>query len=275
MFTREGDGEFYHFALGKLGSSLAHIDPKKKGRAMCEIFGAYGWGEGVRLMKWLADHFLVRGVNYYVPHAFSPKEFPDIDCPPHFYAHGLNPQFRHFQYLMRYMNRMCHIFNGGKHIAPATVLYHGEAEWTGKCMFLQKPARELLEHQIDFDILPSDLFADMDGFNANFDGLLHVNGECYRTLIIPYAEFISEAVARFATMAASKGFKVIFINDLPCGIYNSSGTEHVNTSNLIEELRKCSVVQLEELSSHLTASGIFDIQLSKPFKTIEILSLFC
>ena len=62
-----GDGEFYHFALGKLGSSHAHIDPKKKGRAMCEIFGAYGWNESVRMMKYIADHFIVRGVNHYEP----------------------------------------------------------------------------------------------------------------------------------------------------------------------------------------------------------------
>lgn len=50
---------------------------------MCEIFGAYGWGEGVSLMKWLTDHMLVRGINEFVPHAFSPA-FPDEDCPPHF-----------------------------------------------------------------------------------------------------------------------------------------------------------------------------------------------
>ena len=40
---------------------------------MCEIFGAYGWMEGTKLMKWLVDHMLVRGINWLVPHAFSPK----------------------------------------------------------------------------------------------------------------------------------------------------------------------------------------------------------
>ena len=42
-------------------------------------------------MKWIADHFLVRGVNWFVPHAFSMAAFPDWDCPPHFYAHGQTP----------------------------------------------------------------------------------------------------------------------------------------------------------------------------------------
>ncbi len=127
----EGDGEFYHFALGKLGSSHGHIDPKKRGRSMCEIYGAYGWSETISMMKWLTDHFVVRGINHYVPHAFSPKEYPDRDCPPHFYAHGKNPQCRHFGYLMRYLNRLCHLFNNGLHVAPAALLYHGEAEWSG------------------------------------------------------------------------------------------------------------------------------------------------
>lgn len=73
---------------------LLHIWILKKGRALCEVFGAYGWAEGLKLMKWLLDHMLVNGINYFVPHAFSMKDFPDPDCPPHFYARGMNPQFR-------------------------------------------------------------------------------------------------------------------------------------------------------------------------------------
>lgn len=82
----ELDGEFFHYGLGKMGASLAHLDPKKDGRAMCEVFGAYGWTEGLKLMKWMTDHLLVRGINTFVPHAFSQAEFPDPDCPPHLYA---------------------------------------------------------------------------------------------------------------------------------------------------------------------------------------------
>ena len=69
---------------------------------------------------------------------------------------------------MHYMNRMCHIFNHGKPVIPVALLYHGEAEWSGGYMLDQKPARQLLEHQIDFDIVPSDVFAHMDEFDASF-----------------------------------------------------------------------------------------------------------
>ena len=74
------DLEFYNYVLPKLGSSAAHLDPKKQGRCMAEVFGAFGWHEGLREMKWIADYFLVRGVNWFVPHAFSMAAFPDWDC---------------------------------------------------------------------------------------------------------------------------------------------------------------------------------------------------
>ena len=32
---------------------------------------------------------------------------------------------------MDYMNRMCHIFSGGKAVVSAGVIYHAEAEWCG------------------------------------------------------------------------------------------------------------------------------------------------
>ncbi|MGI6326339.1 MAG: glycoside hydrolase family 2 [Saccharofermentanales bacterium] len=263
-----GDGEFFHFALGKLGSSYGHIDPIKKGRTMCEIFGAYGWGEGVRMMKWLTDHFLVRGVNHYVPHAFSPKEFPDEDCPPHFYARGNNPQYRHFGHLMRYMNRMCHLLNDGRAIAPAAILYHAESEWTGETMLMQKPARVLAENQIDFDFLPSDVFSDRQTYQMSLsNGWLIVNQNTYRCLIVPTAEYIHSTVAEFAVQAMGEGFPVIFINKLPQGV--SDGM--ISGKTLPENLRFCPVTTLAELPDLLDKFGIRDIVLDRPFPFLRYL----
>ena len=204
------DGEFYHYMLGKLASSLAAIDPLKKNRSMCEIFGAYGWEEGVKLEKYLADHFMVRGVNHFVPHAFSPKAFPDPDCPPHFYAHGNHPQYRHFGYLMRYMNRICELINGGRHIAPVAVLYHGEAEWVGECMYSQKPAHLLADNQIDYDILPGDVFAEPEQYHTAIGKQLTVGGQEYAALVIPYAQFITQSLAAAVCQMISRGFPVFF-----------------------------------------------------------------
>lgn len=264
---KEIRGEFFHYALGKLASSHAHIDPKKKGRAMCEIYGAYGWRNGVRPMKYITDHFLVRGVNHYVPHAFSPKEFPDPDCPPHFYANGRNPQYRHFAAMMKYLNRACNLLNGGRHIPAAAILYNAESEWTGESMTIQKPGRALIQSQIDFDFIPSDVFEKDSEYNTSFDGALHVNTQTYKALVIPAAQYITEAVARFAASASEAGFPVVFVDTLPQGICNADSKETADT--LIAALAKCDIATLDTLPELLKAKNIPEITLKTPNKNLS------
>lgn len=209
------DGEFYHHVLAKLGTSLADIDPRKKGRVMCELFGAYGWEEGSRMMKYIADHLLVRGVNRYVPHAFSPKEFPDSDCPPHFYAHGKNPMFKPFGSLMGYINRLSHLLDGGRHEVQIAVLYHAESEWAGMGYTdISKIARMLDNVQLDFDFVPADIFAERDWFGTSIDEQgLHVNGLEFKALIIPEAGYLPDSVICFMEEAKKMGFPVLFVSD--------------------------------------------------------------
>ncbi|RHR22564.1 hypothetical protein DWX43_21610 [Clostridium sp. AF19-22AC] len=248
------DGEFYHYVLGKLGASAAAIDPLKKGRSMCEIFGNYGWEEGVRLEKYLTDHFLVRGINHFVPHAFSPKEFPDPDCPPHFYAQGHNPQYRHFGALMQYMNRMCYLLNDGRHIAPVAILYNAEADWTGKNMFLQKPAMELYDHQIDYDIIPADVFVETTKYQTRLSKVLAVGKQEYQALIIPKGQFITSETAKALATLRKNGCIVYFIDSLPEGICNYDGD--------IADINECEVVSLDELVCHLIAAKVPEILIS-------------
>ncbi|MBT2721135.1 sugar-binding domain-containing protein [Bacillus sp. ISL-46] len=261
----KGDGEFYHYTLGKLGSSYGHLDPKKKGRTMCELFGAYGWKLGVRDMKYILDHLIVRGINYLVPHAFSMREYPDFDCPPHFYARGHNPQFKHFAHLMRYANRLCHIFNGGAHVAPVAVLYHGESEWTGDYMKMQKPARVLTENQIDFDFVSTDMLSDLNSYNGKVENnRLKINGEEFICLIIPYSQYITKELASF--IKNSDGLEIIFIDERPEGISNV--LDQQEAAELLGEIEECKVVRLSDLANDFSARGIYDIQLKKPFKEL-------
>ncbi len=206
-----GDGEFYHHVLGKLGSSLAHIDPKKKDRCVCECFGAYGWTEGTQTMKYIADHLLADGVNHFVPHAFSAKAFPDFDCPPHFYAGGEDILFPAFGKLMAYMNRTAHVLSTCRHSAPVAILYHAESAWSGRpWMKMQKCARVLRENQIDFDILPSECL----GLKQ---GKLVVNGRSYEALVVPGCEYLTDAALQFCQAAETAGFPVYFGDFKPEG----------------------------------------------------------
>lgn len=261
---RKRDNEFFHFLLGRLASSAAAIEPLKKGRAMCEIFGNYGWGEGVKLEKYLADHFMVRGVNYYVPHAFSPKAFPDPDCPPHFYAHGHNPQYRYFGALMAYMNRVCTLNSSVQRGVEVGVLYHAEAEWTGRCMLSEKPARVLEEHQIGFDILPVDVFSETEHYHTRFGNPLKVNTQSYKALVVPASQYITAEFAQAAAKLHADGLPVIFIDALPEGICNGDDA-------LLEPLRKCPVIQLTQLVEHLDQLGIGEVKASPSSRYLRVL----
>lgn len=196
------DGRFFHYGLAKLGTSLAHLDAKKQGRTMCEIYGAYGWSEGLKLMKWLTDHMLVRGVNWFVPHAFSPAAFPDADCPPHFYAHGNHPQYPWFKELMHYMNRMCHLFQGGAAVVNAAVLYTAEPGWMGRCEPFEVLGKLLLQHQIDYDVVPMGVLDTMEEFP-------------YRILLIPECESIPQELDCWIRKAVGRGVKVLFAGKRP------------------------------------------------------------
>ena len=199
------NNEFFHYYLGKLASSFAHIDPKKKGRAMCEIFGAYGWAEGTKIMKYLMDHMLVRGINYFVPHAFSPKP-NDTDCPPNFYDTGRNPQYRFFKNNMDYMNRMSYMLNDGKHISTCAILYDAESRWINrKFLPLEKVAKVLYDNLYDYDIIPADYL------DKIVNGVL--NDEKYNLLIVPYSEAIPEDVLNKLKAA---DVKIVMVSEEKC-----------------------------------------------------------
>ena len=218
-FGNNADPAFFDYVLAKLASSFAHVGTQTDGRAMCEVFGAYGWAEGTPTMKWLLDYLLVRGVNHFVPHAFSPA-FPDPDCPPHFGGNGHDPQFEGFSALMRYANRAAHLLSGGAHHADAAILYHADAEWMngiGDAMLTQVPAKVLYDNHIDFDILPADCFTEGSGsrvFRAEAkNGLLCVGKERYPCLIVPAAKALPAGLEAALDALRKAGVNVIRLGE--------------------------------------------------------------
>ncbi|MBQ3706951.1 MAG: glycosyl transferase family 2 [Clostridia bacterium] len=215
-FGNNADPAFFDYVLAKLASSFAHIGTQTEGRAMCEVFGAYGWAEGGPAMKWLLDYLLVRGVNRFVPHAFSPA-FPDPDCPPHFGANGVDPQFEAFSKLMTYGNRAAHLLSGGVHRADCAILYHADAEWMNKdgdAMLTQVPAKTLYDAHIDFDILPADCFTgDSSGSRVHpakaEGGLLRVGPAAYQALIVPAAKLLPVPLTEALERLEADGVRVI------------------------------------------------------------------
>lgn len=215
-FGNNADPTFFDYVLGKLAASAAHINPQMGGRAMCEVFGAYGWAEGTPMMKWLMDFLLVRGINRFVPHAFSPA-FPDPDCPPHFGANGNDPQFEGFTALMNYVNKAAHLLSDAVHCADAAILYHADSEWMsrhGDAMLTQVPAKILYDNHIDYDIVPADAFLPSRCHNSSVyvaygeNGKLHIGEETYQCLIVPAGE-VPEELEAALTVLARTGVPVI------------------------------------------------------------------
>ncbi len=259
MFGYNTDGEFYHYSLGKLGVSMAELNPRMQGRTMCEIFGNYGWEEGVRLEKYLLDHFLVRGVNHYVPHAFTCKAYPEPDCPPHFYAMGNNPQYKHFGALMRYADRVTGLISGGQIDAKVAILYHGESEWMGDTMFMQKPARQLYDHRIDYRFVPSDVFAEPEFYHTEITDKLTVNGKIHDVFVVPSCAYISAPCADGLSKLIENGGRVIFVDELP---------RNVETDLVPEAFLRAERVPLASLAQVLCG---YDIPITPANDRIRIL----
>lgn len=257
VFDKCVDPEFFTYTLAKLASSHSHIQGLKNNRAMCEIFGAFGWAEGVPMMKLLADHMLVSGINYFVPHAFNIK-YPDFDCPPHFYIGGKNPQFEYFSKLTVYMQRMSHILSGGVHKSSVAVFYNAEAEWCGGDYTLfQKVSKHLLQNQIDFDFIPTDYLKEAEVL----DGKLVIEKEKYDALIVSYSEVLPLEVLELFENLNSKGLEVIFCDKLP-----DRACENVDISFLLQGLTVC---KTEKLAEYLTENEKYDISVDKQSKYLR------
>ncbi|MFS0924615.1 hypothetical protein ACFC8T_15135 [Enterococcus casseliflavus] len=213
--SSKNDGVFYHYCLPKLADSSALLDTGKAGRAFCELYGAYGWQLSIRNMKWILDTLLVRGINHFVPHAFSMAEFPDLDSPPHFYAQGKNPQYPLFKKLMYYAKNISQLLNDGTLNAKIGVVYHGEFEWIGKYQKMQELAKELSQSQIDFLFIPSDWLKDA---KITHQGVT-INEHHFEKIIIPSTEYIPDYLAEYIQKAPKN--QVLFINDYPKGIVGS------------------------------------------------------
>jgi len=207
------DGTFFHYILGKLAASLAHLTPHMQGRAMCEVFGAYGYGEDSVLMKYLIDFLLVRGVNHFVPHAFSSR-FPDPDCPPHFGAEGQDPSFEAFSALMRYTNKASHLLQDARHVANAAILYYAENEWSSRfmnAMNMQPAAQALYDSHIDYDIVSMDMLEQAQVCG----GKLTLAPETFDVLIIPYADHMPREMLEILKGLQAAGLPLVFLDALP------------------------------------------------------------
>lgn len=243
--------DFFQYTLAKLGSSAAQTDEKKQGLALCELYGAYGWAESMKTMKWLTDHMLVRGINYFVPHAFSMKE-NDEDCPPHFYAQGKNPHYPYFGHLMRYANRCAHLLSGGVAAIRCAVLYDAESGWTSEhTVRTEDVAKRLAAEQVDYHIVPFDAVLEAKTEN----GKMKIGLGSYEALLIPTRSYLPKMMEESFLTLAREGIPVIFVGGFPTITDNG---ERLSTEHALWE-----TVETEQIGIFMKNAGFSDITLEK------------
>lgn len=238
--TELSDSEFFHYVEPFLGSSCAHLYPEMKNRALCEVFGGYGWSTGSQTMKWIMDFMMVRGINVFVPHAFAPN-FENDDAPPHFGSFGQDPQFDGFSALLNYTNKVCHVLQGN-HVANAAVLYQAEAEWMDLNDFMKTQAvcYPLYDNHICYEIVSSDMI--LDDNTGVRENKLQINYSLFDVLFIPYAKYLPEKLLARLKVLSDSGVDVLFIDKLPCNCEYEFNT-----------------ISLQDIAPYMISNGYYDI----------------
>ena len=210
---------FFNFTLAKLASSVAVQSSKANGRCFCEIFGAYGWGETISDMLYLVNHMAVRGINQFIPHAFS-MDLYDKDCPPYFYGQGKNPSIDGYKILFSYMKFVSEISKTS--FAKVAVFYNAESVWCGEeYISMDQVAKALTENQIEFDFIDEEYLKSA----TQKDGAIDVNGCVYQYLIVPAGYYREITKQLFDRVSA----QVVFVDkvDLPNFVENIQPCYHL------------------------------------------------
>ncbi len=252
-------------ATGSLDSaveavSAGALEPHKSGNSMTVLFGDLGPQEGLRLEKELADRFLVRGINHFIPRAFSPR--PSSEGRHLFYAGGNDPQFGHLPALFSYMNRCADLITGGRHVASAAVLYDVENRWAeiGKAGSGADIVNLLSDSSICADLVPSDVFANPDFYHTELEEGLTIHTQSYRVLLIPPCDALPRAVAEAVGALTGTGFPVWFIGSKPTRILGESST--YETERLLQLLEGAEIVALSDITKKMLDQGLADVIVS-------------
>ena len=241
------NADFFTYTLAKLGASAAQLDEKKNGMALCELFGAYGWAESMKTMKWQADHMLVRGINYFVPHAFTLQK-NDTDCPPHFYADGKNPHYPYLEPLMAYINRCAHLLSGGAAAIRCGILYDAESGWTAEqSLRTEDVAKQLAQQQVDYHIIPFDAIKTA----AVCDGQYRIGRGTYTALLIPHRSYLPQSMADCFVRLAESGVLVLFVGGSP--------KQTDGDAEFIKQHPQLPFVPLAEIGGFMQARGYADV----------------
>ncbi len=187
-----------HSTAGKCSSSAGrHQKARRNGN---EIYGAYGWKLNMDEMKWLADWFMVRGVNLFWPHAFyySIRDSRVYERPPDLGMNNL--WWKHYKIFADYTRRICWLLTDSRQICEIAIL--------GKHNHLPyESAKVLYQNQYDFNYLEDRLLSEAIIEN----GRIHIGESSYSVIIrMPNHHLTEEYEGILQNFIDSGGYVVAF-----------------------------------------------------------------
>ncbi|MVN21449.1 glycosyl hydrolase [Mucilaginibacter arboris] len=191
----------------KLASSAAHMYGKP--RALSESFAAYTPKPTVADARWVVNEQLVRGINLF-EYMFWPSS---ANGKAKGESYLTDPAF---PALAEYSNRASFLLSNGIPAAQVGLYCPTESMWLGDeeaNTSLLNIAKQLLEHQIDFDFVDNQALTSV--FKLNKGSFTNLSGQSYRTIIIPETEIMSDQALKRLQDFAKQGGKVIFLGHQP------------------------------------------------------------
>ena len=125
------------------------------------------------------------------------------------------------------------------------VLYHAETEWGGKYQPFEEVVKLLMQNQIDCEVVWCDLLTDLEK-NCMKDGVLQINGESFRVLLVPYAEYLPQVLTERLREFSEEGLSVIFLKDYPKRSYFSR--EFIPREGMLKSNEETLIPLLENLN---------------------------
>lgn len=183
----------------KLAGSVAHVYGKP--RAFSESFAAYYTSPTIPQAKFVVDHQMVRGINFF-EFMFWPSGSKSAS------SWMRDPGMKG---LNEYTNRATYLLAQGEPGARIAMYYPTSSIWLGnQTVFndLTLLTQELLKQQRDFDYVNDDAFTEALTVGPGY--LANRSGQRYNTLIIPSADVISLSAWNKIEEFAARGGKVLF-----------------------------------------------------------------
>jgi hypothetical protein len=125
---------------------------------------------------------------------------------------------------------------------------------------MDKPCRLLSDAQIEYDIIPQDVFTEPERYKTALGKSLTINTQQYRVLVVPYSQYVTKVFTEAIQILLAAGFPVIFIDGLPEAFCDIKPYDTETTAN--PAFAGAKILGLDTLIPYFRDTGVNEISIS-------------